>query len=102
MPHKVNPIDFENSEGNLLYASHCLDFLSKKLPVSRLQRDLTDSTLLRNLGDIFGHILIGYKSTSKGLSTSPLENFIKCSFPSLQILNSSHSDNALTTETPTP
>jgi adenylosuccinate lyase len=68
MPHKVNPIDFENSEGNLLYASHCLDFLSKKLPVSRLQRDLTDSTLLRNLGDIFGHILIGYKSASKGLS----------------------------------
>jgi len=78
MPHKVNPIDFENSEGNLQYASHCLDFLSNKLPISRLQRDLTDSTLLRNLGDIFGHILIGYKSTLKGLSKIEIDDGSIC------------------------
>lgn len=68
MPHKVNPIDFENSEGNLGIANALLSFLSEKLPVSRLQRDLTDSTVLRNIGTPFGHTLIGLSSTQKGLS----------------------------------
>lgn len=67
MPQKINPINFENSEGNLLLANSQLDFMSNKLPVSRLQRDLTDSTTLRNLGTIFGHMLIGYKNLVKGL-----------------------------------
>ena len=66
MPHKVNPIDFENSEGNLGLANAVLEFLSAKLPISRLQRDLTDSTVLRNVGVPFGHTLIGFLSTSKG------------------------------------
>jgi adenylosuccinate lyase len=67
MPHKVNPIDFENAEGNLGIASAILEHLSAKLPVSRLQRDLTDSTVLRNLGVPLAHILISYKSILKGL-----------------------------------
>ena len=67
MPHKVNPIDFENSEGNLGIANAVFEFLSSKLPISRLQRDLTDSTVLRNIGVPFGHTLIGLKSTLKGL-----------------------------------
>ena len=67
MPHKVNPIDFENSEGNLGIANAVFEFLSSKLPISRLQRDLTDSTVLRNIGVHFGHSLIGLKSTLKGL-----------------------------------
>ena len=67
MPHKVNPIDFENSEGNLGIANAVFEHLSAKLPVSRLQRDLTDSTVLRNIGVPFGHTLIGFKSTLKGL-----------------------------------
>ena len=67
MPHKVNPIDFENSEGNLGIANAIFEHLSAKLPVSRLQRDLTDSTVLRNVGVPFGHTLIGFKSTVKGL-----------------------------------
>ncbi|NNC49370.1 MAG: adenylosuccinate lyase, partial [Flaviramulus sp.] len=67
MPHKVNPIDFENSEGNLGIANAIFEHLSSKLPVSRLQRDLTDSTVLRNVGVPFGHTLIGFKSTLKGL-----------------------------------
>lgn len=67
MPHKVNPIDFENSEGNLGIANAILEFLSMKLPVSRLQRDLTDSTVLRNIGIPLGHVLVAYKSTLKGL-----------------------------------
>ena len=67
MPHKVNPIDFENSEGNLGIANAVFEFLSSKLPISRLQRDLTDSTVLRNIGVPFGHSLIGLKSTLKGL-----------------------------------
>jgi len=66
MPQKINPIDFENAEGNLMIASSLLDFLSNKLPISRLQRDLTDSTVLRNLGSIFGHIEIAYTSFIKG------------------------------------
>ena len=68
MPHKVNPIDFENSEGNLGIANAILEHLSAKLPISRLQRDLTDSTVLRNVGVPFGHTLIGFKSTLKGLN----------------------------------
>ncbi len=67
MPHKVNPIDFENSEGNLLMASAVLEFLSRKLPISRLQRDLTDSTVIRNVGVPFAHILIAFQSTMTGL-----------------------------------
>ena len=67
MPHKVNPIDFENSEGNLGVANALLQFLAQKLPVSRLQRDLTDSTVLRNVGVPFGHSLIAFQSTLKGL-----------------------------------
>ncbi|TCI95050.1 adenylosuccinate lyase [Tenacibaculum sp. M341] len=68
MPHKVNPIDFENSEGNLGIANAILEHLAAKLPVSRLQRDLTDSTVLRNVGVPFGHTLIAFKSTLKGLN----------------------------------
>ena len=67
MPHKVNPIDFENSEGNLGVANALLAFLAQKLPVSRLQRDLTDSTVLRNVGVPIGHALIAFQSTLKGL-----------------------------------
>jgi len=79
MPHKVNPIDFENSEGNLGIANSIFEFLSLKLPVSRLQRDLTDSTVLRNIGVPFGHTLIGINSTLKGLgkllvNTTKIEN----------------------------
>ena len=67
MPHKVNPIDYENSEGNLGLANAILQFLAAKLPVSRLQRDLTDSTVLRNVGVPMGHAVIAYQSTLKGL-----------------------------------
>jgi len=67
MPHKVNPIDYENSEGNLGIANAVLGFLAQKLPVSRLQRDLTDSTVLRNVGVPMGHSLIAFQSTLKGL-----------------------------------
>ncbi len=67
MPHKVNPIDFENSEGNLGIANAILEFLAQKLPVSRLQRDLTDSTVLRNVGVPLGHGVIAMQSTLKGL-----------------------------------
>ncbi len=68
MPHKVNPIDFENSEGNLGIANAILAHLASKLPISRWQRDLTDSTVLRNLGVGFGHSLIAYQATLKGIS----------------------------------
>lgn len=68
MPHKVNPIDFENSEGNLGIANAVFEHLAAKLPISRLQRDLTDSTVLRNVGVPFGHTLIGFASTLKGLN----------------------------------
>jgi adenylosuccinate lyase len=66
--HKVNPIDFENSEGNLGIANAIFEHLSAKLPLSRLQRDLTDSTVLRNIGVPMGHTLIGFESTLKGLN----------------------------------
>ncbi|KAA1242789.1 adenylosuccinate lyase [Aquimarina sp. RZ0] len=68
MPHKVNPIDFENSEGNIGIANALFEHLSAKLPVSRLQRDLTDSTVLRNVGVPFGHTLIAFQATLKGLN----------------------------------
>ena len=68
MPHKVNPIDFENSEGNIGLANSLFDFLSNKLPKSRLQRDLSDSTVLRNIGVPFGHSLISFESILKGLN----------------------------------
>ena len=68
MPHKVNPIDYENAEGNLGIANAILEHLSSKLPVSRLQRDLTDSTVLRNVGVPMGHIIIAIQSTLKGFS----------------------------------
>jgi adenylosuccinate lyase len=67
MPHKVNPIDFENSEGNLGVANALLEHFSAKLPISRMQRDLTDSTVLRNVGVPFAHSILSYKSTLKGL-----------------------------------
>ena len=67
MPHKINPIDFENAEGNLGIANALLNFFATKLPISRLQRDLTDSTVLRNIGVPFGHILIAFKSMVKGI-----------------------------------
>ena len=67
MPHKVNPIDFENAEGNLGLANAMLGHLSEKLPVSRWQRDLTDSTVLRNLGVALGHSLLAYDAALKGL-----------------------------------
>jgi len=67
MPHKVNPIDFENAEGNLGLASAILEHLATKLPISRLQRDLTDSTVLRNVGMPFGYILVAFKSLEKGI-----------------------------------
>ena len=67
MPHKVNPIDFENAEGNLGIANALLEHLSAKLPVSRLQRDLTDSTVLRNIGVPMAHTLLAIKSTEKGI-----------------------------------
>ena len=68
MPHKVNPIDFENSEGNVGLANAMFEHLGAKLPVSRWQRDLTDSTVLRNLGTGFGYSMIAYQSTLRGLS----------------------------------
>ena len=68
MPHKVNPIDFENCEGNLGYANAIFEHLSMKLPISRLQRDLTDSTVARNIGVPVGHTVIAFNSLLKGLN----------------------------------
>ena len=68
MPHKVNPIDFENSEGNLGIANALYEHLSSKLPISRMQRDLTDSTVLRNVGVPISHSVLGLNSTLKGLN----------------------------------
>ncbi|MNL12587.1 Adenylosuccinate lyase [compost metagenome] len=68
MPHKVNPIDFENAEGNLGIANAIFEHLAAKLPVSRLQRDLTDSTVLRNIGVPIGHTIIAFEATLKGLN----------------------------------
>lgn len=74
MPHKVNPIDFENSEGNIGIANAIFSHLSAKLPVSRMQRDLTDSTVLRNLGVGFAHSMIAYQSTLRGISKLQINN----------------------------
>ncbi|MDP3987768.1 MAG: adenylosuccinate lyase [Candidatus Levybacteria bacterium] len=68
MPQKVNPIDFENSEGNLGLTNSIIEFMSRKLPISRLQRDLSDSTVIRNIGTVLGYSLVGYKSAMTGLS----------------------------------
>ncbi|HXP67196.1 MAG TPA: lyase family protein, partial [Steroidobacteraceae bacterium] len=73
MPHKVNPIDFENAEGNLGLANALLSHFADKLPVSRLQRDLTDSTVLRNIGVAVGHSVLSYKSLSAGLAKIDLD-----------------------------
>lgn len=67
MPHKVNPIDFENSEGNIGLANALLDHMGNKLAISRWQRDLTDSTVLRNMGVAFGYSLLAYQSTLRGM-----------------------------------
>ncbi len=75
MPHKVNPIDFENAEGNLGLAIAIFDHLANKLPISRLQRDLTDSTVLRNAGVPFAHVMIALKSLAKGLSKLQLNEY---------------------------
>jgi len=74
MPHKVNPIDFENSEGNVGIANALYEFLAAKLPVSRLQRDLTDSTVLRNLGVPIGHQLIALTALLRGLNKIRIES----------------------------
>jgi adenylosuccinate lyase len=74
MPHKINPIDFENSEGNLGIANSLLDHMAGKLPVSRWQRDLSDSTVLRNIGTAFAHCSIAYQATLKGLSRLEVNN----------------------------
>jgi len=68
MPHKVNPIDFENAEGNFGLANALLAHMSEKLPISRFQRDLTDSTVLRNMGAALGHCLLGYDSLARGMA----------------------------------
>ena len=74
MPHKVNPIDFENAEGNLSYANAIFEFLAKKLPISRLQRDLTDSTTTRNIGVPFAHSLIALSSLKNGINKLLINN----------------------------
>ena len=104
MPHKVNPINFENSEGNLTICNALLECLSRKLPVSRLQRDLTDSTILRNLGSIFGYAIIGYTSIINGLNKITIdeilitkdleENYIVISEAIQTILRKNGIDNA--------
>ncbi|HPI53750.1 MAG TPA: lyase family protein, partial [Chitinophagaceae bacterium] len=68
MPHKVNPIDFENAEGNFGMANALFEHLAAKLPVSRMQRDLTDSTVLRNIGVPFAHTILGFRSLTKGMN----------------------------------
>jgi adenylosuccinate lyase len=74
MPHKVNPINFENSEGNICIANALIEGVTRKLSISRLQRDLTDSTILRNMGVLFGHSLLSYKSTLTGLNKISINN----------------------------
>jgi adenylosuccinate lyase len=73
MPHKVNPIDFENAEGNLGLANALLGYFADKLPISRLQRDLTDSTVLRNIGTAIGHSVLAFKSLNAGLEKIELD-----------------------------
>jgi adenylosuccinate lyase len=76
MPHKVNPINFENAEGNLMMANTLFEFLSRKLPVSRLQRDLTDSTVIRNIGTAFGHTIIGLANIQTGLNKLTINHIV--------------------------
>jgi adenylosuccinate lyase len=76
MPHKINPIDFENAEGNLGIANALLEHMAGKLPISRWQRDLSDSTVLRNIGVALGHSILAYQSTCKGLSKVSLDETI--------------------------
>lgn len=78
MPQKVNPINFENSEGNICIANSLIEGITRKLPVSRLQRDLTDSTILRNIGSIMGYSLISYISTQKGMKKIEVNNDVIC------------------------
>ena len=68
MPHKINPINFENCEANLMLSNTLFEFFSRKLPISRLQRDLTDSSITRNIGVAFGHSIVAYQSLLTGLS----------------------------------
>ena len=86
MPHKVNPINFENSEGNICIANSLIEGITRKLSISRLQRDLTDSTILRNIGVVLGYCLISYKSTFEGLSK------ITCN---LELINSDLKNNTI-------
>lgn len=74
MPHKINPIQFENAEGNLQFANAMLEFMSRKLPISRMQRDLTDSTVTRNIGSAFGYTMIGLQNISNGIKTIAANN----------------------------
>jgi adenylosuccinate lyase len=74
MPHKINPIDFENAEGNLGLANALLGYFADKLPISRLQRDLTDSTVLRNVGVAIGHSVLAYRSLDAGLNKIELDS----------------------------
>ena len=76
MPHKINPINFENAEGNLMIAVSFFEFMSRKLPISRLQRDLTDSTVLRNIGSCYGYLLVGLRSILSGLERLEINHFI--------------------------
>ena len=76
MPHKINPINFENAEGNLMIAVSFFEFMSRKLPISRLQRDLTDSTVLRNIGSCYGYLLVGLRSILSGLKRLEINHFI--------------------------
>ena len=85
MPHKVNPIDFENAEGNFLMANAVCEFLASKLPISRLQRDLTDSTTLRNVGVPIAHTIIALKSLKKGLDKAPARSLLRADDGEIQI-----------------
>jgi adenylosuccinate lyase len=76
MPHKINPIDFENAEGNLGIANALLEHMAAKLPISRWQRDLSDSTVLRNMGVAFAHSILAYQSTCKGLNKLSLDSTV--------------------------
>ena len=102
MPHKVNPIFFENAEGNLKMSNCLLEFMSSKLPVSRMQRDLTDSTVTRNYGTVFGYTLIAYDSILKGLDriepneikiNEELNNYILLAEPVQSFLKAKGIDN---------
>ena len=92
MPHKVNPIDFENAEGNLGLANALLRHLAEKLPISRWQRDLTDSTVLRNLGVALGHALLGWTSLQQGLAKLAVDPARHCRRPRRQLGSAGRGD----------